>query len=47
MVGGKWKQESIHKDHMLEVVDQALSVEKVVGAEQEIPINPQENAFRC
>jgi len=32
---------------MLEVVDQALSVEKVVGTEQEIPINPQENAIHC
>lgn len=43
MVGCEWKQESIHKDHMLEVVDQALPIEKVVGAEQEIPIKNNEN----
>lgn len=33
MVGGEGQEEGIHKDDVLEVVDQTLAIEKVVCAE--------------
>lgn len=37
MMSSERQKEGIHKDDVLEVVDQTLAVEKVVSAEQEIP----------
>lgn len=37
MMSSERQEEGIHKDDVLEVVDQAFAVEKVIGAEQEIP----------
>ena len=38
MVRGEWQQECVNKDDVLEVVDQTLAIEKVIRAEQKVPI---------
>ena len=38
MVGSKWQEDLIDQDDVLEVVDDALAVEKVHGGTEEIPV---------